>query len=66
MEVVGLIKKTNNYKWKFPFLTSSFMLSLPTASTLADPDYFIWGDQNLYSSIVSPLRIPASSRLIFY
>ena len=41
MEVVGLIKKTNNYKWKFPFLTSSFMLSLPRASTSADPDYFI-------------------------
>ena len=56
MEVVGLIKKTNNYKWKFPFLTSYFMLSLPRASTSADTDYFIWGDLNLYSSTVSPLR----------
>ena len=35
MEVVGLIKKTNNYKLNFPFLTSYFMLSLPRASTSA-------------------------------
>ena len=48
---------------KISFLTSYFMLSLPRASTSADTDCFIWGDLNLYSSTVLPLRIPVSSRL---